>query len=38
MERNVEERGKRSSREQKEQAGFSLPWDRTSLFLIARRA
>jgi hypothetical protein len=30
------ERGKRRScREQKEQAGFSLPWDRTDL-LIAR--
>ena len=32
------ERGKKKKlqREQKEQAGFSLPWDRTGLFLITR--
>ena len=29
---------KKLQREQKEQAGFSLPWDRTGLFLIARQA
>jgi hypothetical protein len=33
-------RGKRKKlqREQKEQVGSSLAWDRTSLFLIARQA
>jgi hypothetical protein len=29
---------KKVQRKQKEQAGFSLPWDRTSPFLIARQA
>ena len=33
-----EEENRRSCREQKEQAGFSLPLDRTGLFLIARQA
>jgi hypothetical protein len=28
----------RNCREQKEQAGFSLTWDRTDLFLIATEA
>jgi hypothetical protein len=33
------ERGaKKLQREQKEQAGFSLPWDRAGLFLTARQA
>jgi hypothetical protein len=36
----LRERGKRNKmqREQKEQAGFSLPWDSTSLFSTARQA
>jgi hypothetical protein len=32
------EKKKKLQREQKEQTGFSLPWDRTGLFLIARQA
>jgi hypothetical protein len=33
------ERGKKKKlQREKEQAGFSLPWDRAGLFLIARQA
>jgi hypothetical protein len=32
------EERKKLQREQKEQAGFSLSWDRTGLFLIARQS
>jgi hypothetical protein len=41
-EQYVECRGKEEKEklqtEQKDQAGFSLPWERTGLFLIARQA
>jgi hypothetical protein len=40
MFRRKTERGKKEKlqREQKEQAGFSLPWDQTGPFLITRQA
>jgi hypothetical protein len=40
MYRMQRERGKKKKlqREQKDQTGLSLPWDRTVLFLITRQA